>query len=342
MTPERGPYPPVLAVLKILKPAFWFIWATPFTFGYLASAGSSPRHVVWFVLVALGIGMIDAACNAHNELVDRTEDEVNQPNRTLLVDSIPPGVLWTFVYVSYGIGALSLVPLGVIVGPDTVALILCGGTLAVLYNTGPHLKRRPGLAQLAIGGAALVLFLLGWTWHRPIEEMPPPGWLMFAFTLSMGFLKDLPDAEGDRLVRAAGIFTIRQTAVRKAAAAAVYLAPYALLAALVAAGALMPRMLVLLALVPVALWLLVVGDRARTLDERVLAYQLVFLYVHLFSLVALVTYVATVTALVAAVILFTGRGVVLALGLDPRLVEPGFRWSASMSALSGRARAAGA
>ena len=342
MGAERGPWPPVVAVLKIAKPAFWFIWITPFAFGYLASAGSSPRHPVWFVLIALGICMIDSACNLHNELVDRVEDAHNQPNRTLLLDSVGERPLWALVLTGYGIGAAALVPIGLIVGVDTVVLIVVTGVTALLYNAGPHLKRRPVLAQLAIGSAALSLFLIGWTWHEPLGEMPTPGWLLFSFTLSMGFLKDLPDVEGDRLVSAAGVFTIRGRTLRAALVAAVYLGPYVLLAGLAGTGALPGRMLVLLALVPVALWLMIVGDRARTLNERVAAYQLVFLYVHVFSLVALVVYVGTTAAAVAAAVLFVGRVVVLVFGLDPRLVEPDFRWTQSMSSLRRRARAAGA
>ena len=334
--PPAAPWPPLVALLKIAKPAFWFIWVTPFAFGYIASAGSSPRLVAWFVLVALGICAVDAACNLHNELVDRVEDRRNQPNRTLLLDSLGERRAWALVVTIYAVGLAALVPIGLVVGADTVALIALGGAAALLYNAGPHLKRRPVLAQLAIGTAALSVFGMGWTWHRPFAELPAAGWLVVALVVAMGFLKDLPDAEGDRLVRAAGVFTVRAPVLRRPMVAAVYLGPFALLGALVTAGELTPRALVLLALLPAALWLAAAGERARTLHERVAAYQLVFLYVHAFMLVLLVAHEASGVAVAVAAALFAGRVLVLGLGLDPRLVEPDFKWTVSVSTMRAR------
>lgn len=335
---SRSPWPPLLALVKIAKPPFWFIWVTPFVFGYVASAGSHPQHKVWFVLIALGIAMIDIACNLHNELVDREEDAVNQPNRTLLLDAVGERPLWALVLLAYGVGLASLVPIGLIVGFDAVGFIAIGGLIAVTYNAGPHFKRRPVLSQLVIGTAALCMFEVGWVFHRPAGQMPAAGWLLVVFLTAKVFLKDLPDAQGDRVVRAGGIFTLRRAAAREAILALVYLTPYVLLGALVAAGSLPARTLVLLALLPGALWLMSAGNRAGTLHERLAVYQLVFLYVHGWSLLLFVTYVGTQAAAILAAALFGARILAVALGLDPRFVEPDFSWGGAVRALTGSSR----
>src|SRR5260370_9007855 len=95
-------WPRWLAILKISKVPFWFIWITPIIFGYLASAeASSPQHFVWFIVSISGACVLEAANCIHNELMDHEEDRINQPNRATLVASVGEGTLWKIVVGGY-------------------------------------------------------------------------------------------------------------------------------------------------------------------------------------------------------------------------------------------------
>jgi 4-hydroxybenzoate polyprenyltransferase len=336
--PER--WHPVLAVLKIAKVTFWFIWLTPFVFGWVASDGGSARHLVWFWGTAAGVCLVDAACNLHNELVDREEDAVNQPNRTRLLASVPEWALWALVAFGYAYALLGIVTLSMVVGVATSALILATALVALLYNAGPRLKRRPVLSELAIGWATLAAFAVGWSMHRPIADLPPVAWALAYFVTVTACLKDLPDARGDEQVGVRRLVTVPRPALRRAALAFIYLSPYAVTAALVGLDQLPARTLAVGALLPVALWLAILADRGGSLTATIAAYQLGFLYIHVFSLTLFLLYVYDRAALLPAAILLVGRLAALVLGLDPRLVEPDFSWSGSVRALRLR-RAAG-
>jgi 4-hydroxybenzoate polyprenyltransferase len=335
----RDVWPPLLAIAKVSKVTFWFIWATPLIFGYIASADSrgSPQDLVWFALVAGGVCFVESINCIHNELMDQEEDAANQPRRGTLIASVGEGPLWLIVVAGYAIAVAGIVPIAVFVGMDVAALIAGACLAPLLYNTGPRLKRRPVLAEFAIGWAAYCTYLTGWAFNEPITDVPAVIWLFTYFFAVTSFLKDLPDVRGDELVGASGVFSIRRAALRKAALVFIYVSPYALAVALVAAGALPERMLILCALLPVALWLMVAGDRVSSLPTMIAAYEFVFLYVHVFFLTMFVLCTPTAAAAIAAAVLFAARTVVLYLGLAPRFVEPDFDWSRSFRALIRRA-----
>lgn len=328
--------PGLLAIAKISKVTFWFIWLTPFVFGYVASAGGSARDLGWFAGVCAGVCLVDAACNVHNELVDREEDAVNQPNRTRLLASVDERVLWALVAFGYTYAFTGLVAIALAVNLTVAAFILATAVVALLYNAGPRLKRRPILAELAIGWATFAAFSFGWAFHRQVGDLPAVAVALTYFVTVTACLKDLPDARGDELVGARRLVNVGRQRVRRAVVAFIYLSPYAVFAGLVAAGLLPARMLAVAVLLPVAAWLGVLADRGGPLTTMITAYHLGFLYIHAVSLLLFVLYVASGGAVVAASILLAGRMAVLALGLDPRLVEPDFSWSRSLRALRSR------
>lgn len=331
----RDVWPPLLAIAKVAKVTFWFIWATPLIFGYLASADSrgSPQDVLWFALVVGGVCFVESINCIHNELMDQEEDAANQPRRGTLIASVGEPTLWLLVVFGYAVCVVGIIPIAIFVGLDVAALIVGASIAPVLYNSGPRLKRRPVLAELAIGWAAFCTYLTGWAFNEPIEDAPAVIWLFTYFFAVTSFLKDLPDVAGDELVGAPGVFSIRRSALRRGALVFVYLSPYALVVALVVAGSLPERMLFLCSLCPVALWLMVIGDRVSSLPTMIAAYELAFLYVHVFFLAMFILYTPTPPAVIAAAVLFAARMTVLYLGLAPRFVEPDFDWSSSFGAL---------
>lgn len=328
-------WPAWLCVAKVAKVPFWFIWLTPFTFGYVAAATVSgePSHLLLYFGAAVGVCVLDASCNVHNELVDHEEDVLNQPNRTRLLDSVSRRALWTLVVVGYVLAVIGIVMVVVQLGPAVAAVVVATAVVSLLYNAGPRFKRRPILAELAIGWASLSAFLFGWGFGQPLSDLPPVAWLLTFFVATTAGLKDLPDAVGDEQVGTRRLVNVDQPGRRRMALGFIYFCPYAAVVAFVATGQVPGRVLGVMVLLPVAVWLAVLADRKGSLTRMIAAYQMGFLYLHVFSLGLFLLHVFTPPAAAAALILFVGRIAALSLGLDPRLVEPDFSWSRSVRAL---------
>jgi len=338
---EAQRWPRLLAILKIAKVPFWFIWITPMVFGYLASAELGPaRHSGWFIVVLFGTILLECANCIHNELMDQEEDAINQPNRSTLVASVGEPTLWQIALSGYLICFIGLIPFAIFVSPLIATLLFLGGLAAPLYNWGPRLKRRPGLAQVAIAWAAFFSYIVGWAWNQPtlawnhiFLNISPAIWLLIYFYFATCFIKDLPDVRGDERVGAPGIFSIRRHWVRKGLLLFVYLSPYLLTYTLVISGVLPPRFSSLFSLIPLGLVVMIVGERATTIDTMIVAYEFVFVYVHLFFLVLFLLDTPSGQAFLIAILLFAARTLSVYLQLAPRFVEPDFAWSYSISRL---------
>ena len=327
-------WPPWLALLKISKVPFWFIWITPVIFGYIASAQKiAPMHLGWFIVSVLCTCLLEAVNCIHNELVDQPEDRLNQPNRTALVASVGEASLRQIVYFGYGSCLLWLLAIAAFVSPVVATVMLLGGLMAPLYNWGPRLKRRPGWAELAIGWAAFAGYLWGWMWNQPLTEVPPVAWVAAYFFGITSFVKDLPDVKGDDAVNAGGIFSIRRAQLRRTLLLFIAISPYALVTALVALGFLPPPFLFLYFLSLAGLLVFVVSERAGSLNSMIVAYELAFTYVHLFFLAIFLLDTPTSVAFLSALGLFAGRIFTIWLRLAPRFVEPEFSWMSGLAEL---------
>jgi 4-hydroxybenzoate polyprenyltransferase len=333
---EREPgWAPWLAFLKISKVTFWFIWITPAVFAYIESASrGETRHLGWFVLSVLGICVIEAANCAHNELVDQEEDRISQPARATLLASLSERHVWRLVLAGYALPVIGLLPLAVFAGPLPALFLLLGTLAAPLYNSGPRLKRRPVLAEVGIAWAVFCVYASAWTFNEPLDEISSTVWVLTYFFGVTSLIKDLPDVAGDEAVGAAGVFSLHSERMRRVSLTFIYFSPYVLVVLLVAASVLPARFLLLLTLAAAGVALMVWGERARTPHMMLAAYELAFFYVHAFFLFLFLLDTPTTAAFVAAIALFTGRLVAVALGLDPRLVEREFSWSTSIKSLA--------
>lgn len=307
-----------VTVCKLAKPHFMFQWVTAFAFGYLASAGSSFRHVTWAVLGGIGVCVTHTAFTLHNGLTDRDEDTINQPGRVALLLHAGEGTVRLGVVLGYAALGLGLVPIARAVGADVVAWSLLAAVLAVTYNAGPRFKRRPVMAEIATGSAILAVFLAGWTWHKPASEVPAAG-LFLGFVVAVTtFAKDLPDADGDAAIGAPGLFNVSSRTFRRTALIAIFVGPYGVLCGLVASGLVPARLLALLVLLPGAT--LLAAAAASATDDRAMlgTYHLSLLYRNTFSATMLVLYVFTPLALAVAGVLFGAQVLMLRLRLDSR------------------------
>jgi 4-hydroxybenzoate polyprenyltransferase len=333
--PSESSCRPWLACLKISKVTFWFIWITPIIYGYLASANiSGPTHLGWFVYAILGTCFLEAINCMHNELVDQLEDSTNQPNRAGLLNAIGEPRLRKIVIAGYIICLTGLIPLAVFVSPLVVVLMLIGAVAAPLYNWGPRLKRRPGLAEVAIGWAVFFGYLWGWSWNQPLTNVSPVVWVVTYFFAITSLMKDLPDVSGDEMVGAASIFSIRRKRLRMTLLFFIYLSPYVLVMLLLLAGILPPKFYGLAGLVIPGLFVLYLGERVNSLETMILAYELAFLYVHVFFLTLFVLDTPTNAAIVIGIFLLVVRCVSVYLRLAPRFAGESFSWIRAMSSLT--------
>jgi 4-hydroxybenzoate polyprenyltransferase len=322
-----GTYPAWLAVLKISKVPFWFIWITPILFAYVSSAqAASARYLPLFVVAVVGTCLLEASTCIHNELVDQEEDRLNQPAREILVRSVGERRLWILVWLGYAICFLGLIPLALLIGPVVPALMLIGGLAGPLYNWGPRFKRRPFLAEVVIAWAFFLGYMWGWQWNAPGAEVPAVAWVVTYFFGITAILKDLPDTRGDEQVHAASIFSITSRPLHLAAVLFVYASPYLLLVGLVAEGILPPRFLTACLLILPAAAVLWLGERAEGLGA-IVVYEFAFFYVHVFFLLLFVLDNPIPLTLMLAASLFIVRTLAVYLGLAPRFVEAEFSWS---------------
>ena len=333
--PSEWSCKPWLACLKIGKVTFWFIWITPIIYGYLASANvSGPKHIGWFVYAILGTCFLEAINCMHNELVDQEEDSANQPNRTLLLKSIGETRLKRMVKAGYIICVVGLIPLAVFVNPLVVVLMLTGGLAAPLYNWGPRLKRRVGVAEVAIGWAVFFGYLWGWRWNQPLSNVSPVVWVVTYFFAITSLMKDLPDVSGDELVGAASVFSIRRKRLRMTLLFFIYLSPYVLVMLMVLAGILPPKFFGLAGLIIPGLVVLYLGEKVHSLETMIVAYELAFLYVHIFFITLFILDTPTNAAVIIGLVLFVMRCASVYLRLAPRFAEESFSWTRAMGSLT--------
>lgn len=315
----------VVGILKISKVPFWFLWTTPLLVGYFGSAADHGFHdPVWFVLLVVATWVCDATASIHNELVDREEDAVNQPERAAFLRSLPEKVLWRVVWAGYLTLAIGAVPFTIYVGLVPAAILLAAGVAAPLYNWGPRFKRVPPLPQIVFGWVAACEVAGAWAFNAPWSTVSPIVWVVALFIAAASVSKDLPDVEGDEAVGAASIFSIEKLWQRATTLVVVHTSPYVLVLILVAVGALPARVLWVLVLLPVVLSVVYCGERAQTTPAMIALYEVSYTYVHAFLLMLLVLMWPSVLAVVVSIAMFGVRIIAVMMRLQPRIVGDEF------------------
>jgi 4-hydroxybenzoate polyprenyltransferase len=214
-----------------------------------------------------------------NRLSDRTEDEINRPERTRLCARVGwrrLARLQTLLWAAIGVAVaawLALAP-GVLLG-GVIALGLGAGAG---YSRGPRFARRRLLVFVVLSGTFVGPFALGWIAGAPgagalelrhLGHFTPLFWVMTFLITSVAGIKDVTDRPGDEAIGYRSAFL--QLADRHGAALVSLVAavPYAALAAFVGFGALPARMLALIALLPasIGLALAVRGSRGSARGE---------------------------------------------------------------------------
>jgi 4-hydroxybenzoate polyprenyltransferase len=312
----------LIALLKISKPTFWLIWATPFIYAYLGSA----RTYNWFIFLpnVVAICVLEAAVCLHNEYVDRPEDLINQPNRVKLADIVGYKRIKRLFLAGYAIGLVYLVVNMVFVNFLLGPIAIAAGFLMLFYNFWIRFKRMPYVAEVVIGAVVFLDFLAGWVLGgNGLSNVPPVAFLLTYYFFAIAVIKDLPDAAGDAAVGSKTLYNISSKLKRQALSAAIYLSPFILIVAAAYAGVVPMSYLLTLLLAPFAVFLIYLAGRARSLNEFISVYHLGFFYCQIFFVVLLSLFFPSPLSYAVGVALVGLRTLLIFFRFDPRLNEPG-------------------
>jgi 4-hydroxybenzoate polyprenyltransferase len=323
----------LFALLKISKPTFWLIWATPFIYAYLGSAHTYDWPI--FLANVAAICILEAAVCLHNEYVDRPEDIINQPNRVKLADLVGYRTIKRLFLAGYAIGLVYLVLNTVFVNFVLGPIAIAAGFLMLFYNYWIRFKRIPYVAEVVIGAVVFIDFLAGWVMGgRSVLSVPPVAYLLTYYFFAIAVIKDLPDAAGDAAVGSKTLYSISSKRKRQILSSAIYLSPYLLIAAVVSAGVVPPDYLLTFLLLPFAMFLIYLAERARSLHEFISVYHLGFFYCQIFFVVLLSLFFPSPIAYGVGVALVALRTLLVVCKLDPRLNEPGLSIAREIASLT--------
>jgi 4-hydroxybenzoate polyprenyltransferase len=278
---------PPLVYLRLCRLQFALLPAGSIGVGYLAAGGGEPVPLLVFVAAAVAAHAASALFNAYS---DHEEDRVNMPQFAALVEAVGRRrCLVLALELMAGLTLLAVAGLFLYPLPSLLQILL--SALIAAYSLGPRLKAR------TLGSLAVMALHVGWPFWLGwmlAEEAPYRGGWPMALLLGLSYalsrtVRSVHDVEGDRQ---AGVETwFSRLGERRAwhRFLALFLAPWAVLAALVAAGLLPPRLLLALLWVPCAAQLARLLRRTHTALQHAALFDWSTLYttaVH-FTLLAL-------------------------------------------------------
>jgi 4-hydroxybenzoate polyprenyltransferase len=182
----------LINIIKLARPRTWF-----------------------FIYYSYIIGWI----NLLNAYTDIEEDQVNLPNRVLMVDQLGLSNLRVLVILLYGFTTVLALLM-----PFWFKIVYFVSVFdTVFYSLEPlRFKARPLLSMISFSGAVLLPGVASWTLNNHLVKTPPLliflGYMFFTYCT----LKNLPDYEGDKyagLRTSATVFKTKRQASKVAATA---------------------------------------------------------------------------------------------------------------------------
>ena len=174
-------------------------------------AGEAAFHLFWTLVAGLAVNVFIVGIN---QISDVEIDRVNKPFLPIAAGELTVERAWWIVI------ACAVLPLllAATQGALELAAVAAALGIGVAYSVPPvRLKRFAILASLCVSGVRSAIVNLGVAGHFTSAftgqtTIPDAVWALTAFVLpfsiAIAILKDVPDAEGDRLGRIA-TFTVR-------------------------------------------------------------------------------------------------------------------------------------
>lgn len=331
LEPVSQNVPRWLSLLIIARPMWWFVWMTPFTFGYLIRPEAPNYWIVIFMCV--WVTFTEGIICLLNEVNDRIEDSINFPERGKLLDTVGIDLVfkitkWPVLVCAYILSVLTTYPMG---GIYSFILLSLSALIGIFYEKVLILKKKAVIAEISIGFVFLLLFWGGYVWGTEFRFPPLIIWLSLITWILTCFMKDLPDVKGDVQAGRTNVFEVYHGYTlfyRALYASFIFFTPFILLWILFFLKLLPITMLWVTwcLLITVLIWLHVVVVNLTDKDEGTVVYQESFTYVHFIIIVQMVAWDFRVDTLLIGVALFTARVILLFLRLDPRIYMLDLGW----------------
>jgi 4-hydroxybenzoate polyprenyltransferase len=282
---------------------YWVGWAAGLAAVGRLDTASALLGVPLWIAYCLGTESI-------NRIADREADVVNRPERTRLCAQAGWRTLLVVAWASWscfaaiGGGLLWAQP-----SPALALVLVVDAGVAVGYSIGPQFKRHRVLAPVVLTAPLITPLFTGWAVDPDFGDLRSPvlpaAAVLAAFSLGLSGIKDITDVAGDRRIGYSSLWIALIRLRRGAAVYGLLGAPFLLLTAFVATGAL-PA--VAAAMLPaLVLSVLVVTAASRAVDgpDREAAREVMHQYTFYFLALVLLTAVPSTA---------TGVGVSVAVG----------------------------
>jgi 4-hydroxybenzoate polyprenyltransferase len=245
-----------------------------------------------------------------NRIAERSEDEVNRPERTAFCHQVGFPVLRTVTVVSWLV--VAAMDVGLLIRSPRIPLallLIAAAAFGIGYSFGPHLKRHPLAALFILTFPFSGTFLIGWTARPPaggltadefFHQALPFAVLLGSLIASIGGAKDLTDRVGDAAVgyRSVWVEAVRRHSVLMLAA--ITLAPFIYIVAATVTGVLPARNLLLCLLLPLSWWFPRAAGGAQTPAEAGALREIGYTYCGVFVVLAVCLNVPSVGTLLVS------------------------------------------
>lgn len=155
-------------------------------------------HWTGLILDGIILGLLAAAGNIHNDIVDLPVDRINRPNRPLPAGKIEVWAAWFGVVGLLGISGLLLV------FRHPAQCFFSLGIIALLYFYNTRFKGMPLVGNIAVSAlCASALWMpafdpSAWSDLSTPDRLIPLVFFSFVFTFIRELIKDIEDMDGDR------------------------------------------------------------------------------------------------------------------------------------------------
>lgn len=300
----------VVALLRCGSCRFAVLYFLP---AYAAMTRDGLSGWAWVLAAAVYWWLLSLGTELTNRLGDRTEDEVNRPERTALCHVVGFATLaWVAVLAWIAVFVGDILWVAVVPSLGLAVLLFCAGFFGIAYTYGPRLKRSRYLSLAVLTFPFCGTFLVGWALGGPeastdrthdLLSSVLPFCVFLGLTIgSLAGIKDVTDIEGDARVgyESAWVRLVRSNPA--GVVGALLAIPSVVLLVAVAAGLLPPSMAWLVLAFPCSWFVAMIGKGAVTPQAAGAARELAYTYWLAFLSAALLVYAPSRDLAVAVVV----------------------------------------
>ncbi|MHA2391237.1 MAG: UbiA prenyltransferase family protein [Promethearchaeota archaeon] len=300
-------------LLKLARPRTWFFIYYSYIIGWLLSGAQiSIQFIIGFLICILSTANV----NLLNAYTDIEEDQINLPNRVIMVDKVGLKNLRNIVLLIYV--ATSVIALVMPFWFQIVYLLSVFDT--AFYSLEPlRFKAKPIQSMISFSGAVFLPGVASWTLVNDLSNIPPIIYFLGFMFLTYCTLKNLPDYEGDRLAglrTSATIFSSKKQASKVAAVTLV--SPFIVLSGLLLSGLLDTKYSLLFVLLPLVIYLGNLSIKGDSYEELERLHTFGLVYVVLFLIITLLITSPTIITMGFVTLTILLQALILTKKIDSR------------------------